>query len=188
MKVYLTGPNAGANGVWAGVVFRDGVAEVADTAEGIILQLGRYHGAFPEKSPELVAALKNFGQEGFYVGNSLSKSGTGTEGSGDSSEQSSSATSASNDIGPDASAGSGGAGGVSEGDGHSDAGVDISKVIQEACLRLDPENKSHWTADGKPKITPLYAITKDARITQESVQQHGLLRMQVKQLLEQKGK
>jgi len=188
MKVYLAGPNAGKSGVWAGVLFQKGVAEVSDTDAGAILQLGRYHSAFPEKSPELIQALKQFGQEGFYVGNSLSENGSGAAGSGDSSEQSPPTTSASDDSGADASTGSGGAGSVSEGHGHPDSGVDISKVIQDACLRLDPENKSHWTGEGKPKITPLYAITKDPRITPESVQQHGLLRMKVKQLLEQKGK
>ena len=188
MKVYLAGPNAGRSGVWAGVVFRDGVAEVSDTDEGAILQLGRYHSAFPEKSSALIAALKNFGQEGFYVGSSLSKNGTGTEGSGDSSEQSSSATSASNDIGPDASAGSGGAGGVSEGNGHSDARVDISQVIHKACLQLDPENAQLWTATGSPRIQSLYRVIRDDRITPEAVQQHGLSRMQVKQMKQTRGK
>lgn len=188
MKVYLAGPNAGKSGIWAGVVFRDGVAEVDDTSEGLVLQLARYHSAFPEKSQELVDALKRFGQEGLYVGNSLSKSSTGAEGSGDSSEQSSSATSASNDIGPDASTGSGGTGGVSEGDGHTDARLDISQVIQKACLQLDPENTKLWTATGYPKIQSLYRVNRDDRITPEAVQQHGLSRMQVRQAKQTKGK
>ncbi|MFZ9091534.1 MAG: hypothetical protein ACO3FE_15765 [Planctomycetaceae bacterium] len=179
MKIYIAGPNAGKDGVWAGVLFTKGVADVPNSATGVILQLSRYHSAYPEKSKELAESLKIFGQEGFYVGSSLSVSGSGSEGSGDSWEQQAPSTPATDDLSPDASSGSGGAGGVSEGDGHSDTRVDLSKVIQQACLRLDPENKSHWSPTGAPKIVALYSIVKDERITQEAVAQHGLTRMQV---------
>jgi len=181
MRLYLAGPRAGQDKVLHGVPFVRGIAQVRAEDEGLIRYLGRYYQALPEGSPELEAALEAFGGKEVYGGTG----GIPKDPSGDSSGVQpigkKPAPKAAVDKPVDAPASSGSAGSVAKGDGQEDAGLDSRELVEQACMRLDPTDATHWYAGGKPKLAVVVqrAGVGGREITRADLKRHGLLRNQV---------
>jgi len=181
MRLYLAGPRAGQNVVLQGTRFVSGIAEVRAEDEGLIRYLRRYQQAFPEGSSELEEALEAFGGKEIYGGSGhIPKKRAGDDpalqppGGESSSEEAT-------DKPLDASAGSGNGGGVAEGNGQEDTGLDLKEVIWKACLNLDPTDPSQWNTGGSPKLAAVISRAGVAGrdITRADLRTHGLLRKQV---------
>lgn len=168
IKMILAGPLAGANKVINGHVFRDGVCYLeGDPTQlgGAIKYLATYQ-AYPEGSPELAVEPEepDHGTEaasdpGADEPNGEEDPQGENEPRGDEQPEDPTFSFGDGDSEP------GQAGVRSEGDGHEGSQVDPDPELEvgngdklrDAILSLDPEDDSHWTAGGKPKMDAVAA-------------------------------
>ena len=181
MRIYLTGPNAGKDKVLMNVRFVSGIAELSPGREGLAGMLGSYYSAYPEGSAELEEALNKFGGKEVYGGTGLVSKDPAGDSSGVQPTGKKPAEKAATGQPVDAPTSSGSAGSVAKGDGQTDARVDSRELVEQACMRLDPTDATHWYAGGKPKLAVVVqrAGVGGREITRTDLKRHGLLRNQV---------
>lgn len=124
---------------------------------GLITYLGRCYQAFPEGSDELRAA-----QEALANG--------GGEADPDGTEDNAGGAGEGLQVTTDANDGSGGEQGGAGEAGAGDATGNGARSLAEALTRLDPNDDSHWNADGKPKMSAVEALLGRTDVTRAQVE------------------
>lgn len=182
MKLYLAGPYAGKDKTIQGVRFVSGIAEIPSGEDGLVRYMSRYYQAYPEGSAELEEALENFGGREIYYGiSNLPKNVSGNAAKVQPVGERSSSQAAT-DKSADASTSAGSAEGVAEGDGQTDTGLDLPKLIRDACLKLDTENADQWAANGMPTAAAIYGVCPQKNVSRKLISQHGLSRDDVRKI------
>ena len=182
MKIYLAGPRAGTTILLQGVQFVSGIAEVRAEDEGLVKYMRRCHQAFPEGSAELEEALDKFGGREIYYGVSNLPEHTSGNAAKVQPTGKESSPKAATDKSADDSTSAGSSGSVAEGNGQADAGVDLPKLIREACVKLDTEDVDQWSANGMPTAAAIYSVCPQKNISRKLISKHGLSRDDVRKL------
>jgi len=182
MKLYLAGPRAGKDITLQGVRFVSGIAEVRAEDEGLARYMSRFYQAFPEGSAELEEALENFGGKEIYHGVSNLPEHTSGNAAKVQPTGKESSPKAATDKPADDSTSAGSSGSVAEGNGQKDAGVDLPKLIREACVKLDTEDADQWSANGMPTAAAIYSVCPQKNVSRKLISKHGLSRDDVRKL------
>lgn len=170
VKLILTEGRAGQTVILGNYQFVDGYTIVrADEASigGLVKYLGRCYKAYPENSEALKTQQKI--DHGRKIGgeSNVQKSleqGSPEKVSGDVLTRDGGSEKVSSDNGGGTAPNTGGDPRIrTTGDGHKNSG------IAEAIGKLDPKNDEHWTANRRPRIDALVAMTGTPDITRAQI-------------------
>lgn len=188
----LTGAKTGETGVFGRHEFVKGVSRVLvspENAAALLTYLARSYQAFPEGSPELVAAQKRDEENG--IRHKVQENSQGADGSpnsiqGDGNRATGTVPDSRELFGSvNASGSPRGEGLVPGGSGHANSGMGngvesgaqqqsvsvIVKQIQDAVSKLDPTIEEHWSEGGLPSVAYLAVALDRPDLTREIVDQ-----------------
>lgn len=160
------------------IPFKNGEAELDgdySTIGGLLKYMERCYKAYPEGHP---AIRKDLEENGISKPDPSPQQHSNQEVQGQARPTGQEASPIpANDGSSAAPSGDSSSGGISSGDGHSNAGVHSGEEeedseqsrISETLKLLDHDNDSHWTADGLPAVEAVSQLCKDVPITRKKL-------------------